>query len=200
MHYGRAGILPGLVSRIWPDAGVVKNAVRWRVKAPAFLRQPARALQKADEKLIDLMHRFGVPALRIALALIFFWFGALKTFGGGPAEDLVRRTVYWFKPEVFIPVLGIWEMLIGVCLVFPSLVRVGLLLLFVQLPGTFLPLVLLPEVCFVRFPFGLTMEVQYIVKNLLIIASALVVGGSVRAMRISAARSQSPDRNPRVAP
>ena len=48
------------------------------------------------------------------------------------------------------------------------------------MPGTFLPLILLPEVCFTSFPFGLTVEGQYIIKNLIIISAALVVGSSVR--------------------
>ena len=56
----------------------------------------------------------------------------------------------------------------------------SILLLFIQMPGTFLPLILLPEVCFTSFPFGLTLEGQYIVKNLIIISAALVVGSTVR--------------------
>lgn len=47
--------------------------------------------------------------------------------------------------------------------------------------GTFLPLFLLPEVCFTNVPFGLTLEGQYIIKNLVVIGAALVVGGSVRS-------------------
>lgn len=54
--------------------------------------------------------------------------------------------------------------------------RPGLFLLALQMPGTFLPLVLLPEVCFVNFPFDLTLEGQYIVKNLVLIGAGLVVG------------------------
>lgn len=45
-----------------------------------------------------------------------------------------------------------------------------------QMPGTFLPLVLLPGVCFVNFPFDLTLEGQYIVKNLALVGAGLVVG------------------------
>ena len=48
------------------------------------------------------------------------------------------------------------------------------------MPGTFLPLILLPEVCFTSFPFGLTVEGQYIIKNLIIISAAIVVGSTVR--------------------
>jgi hypothetical protein len=51
------------------------------------------------------------------------------------------------------------------------------------MPGTFLPLVLLPEVCFTLAPFGLTLEGQYIVKNLVIIGAALVIGSTVEVKR-----------------
>ena len=117
--------------------------------------------------------------LKFALAVVFIWFGALKIVSDSPADDLIRRTVYWFPSEVFLPVLGCWEVAIGLCLLVRPLQRLGLLLLFFQLPGTFLPLVLLPSVCFTAFPFGLTMEGQYIVKNLLIIGAALVIGGGL---------------------
>ena len=46
--------------------------------------------------------------------------------------------------------------------------------------GTVLPLFILPDVCFVSIPFGLTLEGQYIVKNLVLISAALVIGGTVR--------------------
>ena len=97
-----------------------------------------------------------------------------------PAAQLIERTVYWFPPENFVPILGWWEAAIGVCLLFRPLIRVSLFLLFLQLPGTLLPLILLPEVCFTAFPYGLTLEGQYIIKNLVLISAAIVVGGTVR--------------------
>jgi uncharacterized membrane protein YkgB len=132
-----------------------------------------------DRSVSAWMDRHGRRLLRYAIAVIFIWFGALKPFAQSPADQLVRRTVYWFNPDVFIPILGIWEVLIGICFLFHPLLRMGILLLCLQLPGTFLPLVLLPEVCFGPYPWILTMEGQYIVKNLLIISAALVVGGTV---------------------
>jgi uncharacterized membrane protein YphA (DoxX/SURF4 family) len=65
--------------------------------------------------------------------------------GVSPASDLVAATVYVLPPEFFVPVLGVWEVLIGGCLLYPPLTRVGLLLLALQLPGTFLPMVLFPR-------------------------------------------------------
>ena len=88
--------------------------------------------------------------------------------------------MYFFPPDVFVPLLGWWEVLIGIGLAVRPLIRAALFLLALQMPGTFLPLVILPSVCFTSFPFGLTLEGQYIVKNLILISAALVVGSTVR--------------------
>jgi uncharacterized membrane protein YkgB len=95
-----------------------------------------------------------------------------------PAYDLVAATIYWLTPEIIIPLIGLWEVAIGLAFLFPPLTRVALLLLAPQMPATFLPLILLPAVCFTVFPFGLTLEGQYIIKNLVIISCALIIGGT----------------------
>lgn len=146
---------------------------------------PARALLvKLDTWFIGVLNKYGIPSLRLALGIVFIWFGALKTIGElSPAYDLVAATIYWLTPEIIVPLIGLWEVAIGICLLYPPLTRVGLILLSLQMPGTFLPLVLLPEVCFTFFPFGLTLEGQYIVKNLVIIGSALIVGSTLRPLK-----------------
>ena len=133
-----------------------------------------------DRRIALWMRYYGHRLLRFSLAIIFIWFGLLKVLGMSPAAKLVAHTVYWFPRDVFVPVLGWWEVAIGVGLLFRPLVRVALFLLFLQMPGTALPLVLLPDVCFSKFPLGLTLEGQYIIKNLTIISAALVIGGTVR--------------------
>ncbi|RAW46006.1 hypothetical protein DQW50_05920 [Halorubrum sp. 48-1-W] len=136
---------------------------------------------RVDREITRQMRRFGIPTLRVALGIVFVWFGGLKVIGGSPAAELVAATVYVVPAELFVPVLGVWEVLIGLCLLYRPLIRVGILLLFLQMPGTFLPVVLLPEVVFATFPHELTVEGQYIIKNLVIIGAALVVGGTLRA-------------------
>ena len=136
-----------------------------------------KSVKEFDHWFIDRLNRSSLTVLRFSLAITFIWFGALKPFGQSPAVELITKTVYWFDPKIFIPILGVWEMLIGICLLFPPLIRVGLGLLALQMPGTFLPLVLLPEVCFTSFPFDLTLEGQYIIKNLVLIGAAMAVGG-----------------------
>lgn len=136
-----------------------------------------------DPILSGWMNRHGTFFLRISMGIIFIWFGLLKCFGQSPANDLVAHTVYWVDPEVFIPILGWWEVAIGIGFLFRTLLRTAIFLLFLQIWGTFLPLIVLPEVCFEKFPFVLTIEGQYIVKNLLILSAAIVLGGTVRPNR-----------------
>ena len=133
-----------------------------------------------DIRISSWMNRYGQLFLRWSLGLTFIWFGALKPFGLSPAQELVTNTVYFVDPAWFIPLLGWWEVAIGVGLLYRPLIRPAIFLLFLQMPGTFMPMVLLPDVCFTAFPLGLTLEGQYIIKNLILISSALVIGGSVR--------------------
>ena len=139
-----------------------------------------KKINHLDAVIAGWMSRHGHLLLRISLAIIFIWFGALKPWRISPADDLIQRTVYWVDPDVFIPILGVWEVAIGVCMLWRPLLRVAILLLFLQMPGTFLPLVLLPDVCFTYFPWAPSLEGQYIIKNLVLISAAITVGGYVR--------------------
>ena len=96
-----------------------------------------------DKKLTDWMANYGLLILRISLGIVFFWFGVLKFFKGlSPAEDLVRNTVYFVNPDLFLPVLAAWESIIGIGLITGKFLRVTILLLFLQMPGTALPLLI----------------------------------------------------------
>jgi uncharacterized membrane protein YkgB len=139
-----------------------------------------RWLDRIDKKIIYWLQVIDLPFLRYSLGILFIWFGILKPFGLSPAQELVSNTVYWFNPSWFVPFLGWWEVLIGICLLWKPLVRLGILLMAVQMVGTFLPLILLPQVVFGAKPYALTLEGQYIVKNLILIAAAVVIGGHLR--------------------
>lgn len=141
-------------------------------------------LSGLDERIAGFMRRYGHTALRYSLAIIFIWFGVLKPLGISPAEPLVLLTVDWmpvFAPATWLAIIGWWEVLIGVLFLFRPTLRFAIALLALQMVGTFMPLVILPSITFQEggIPYGLTMEGQYIVKNLLIISSAMVIGGTV---------------------
>jgi uncharacterized membrane protein YphA (DoxX/SURF4 family) len=154
-------------------------------------------LGAVDRAITRWMARHGMVVLRIGLGVVFLWFGALKLFPNlSPAEDLVRNTVYFVDPDIFLPILAVWEMLIGLGLILGKFMRVTLLLLFLQMPGTALPLLILPNVVWTAFPFGLTLEGQYIVKNLVLIGAGLVLGGTVRGGRLVPEPPSAPVRRP----
>ncbi len=149
--------------------------------------QLAELYDKIDRTITRWMANYGLTIMRLGLGVVFFWFGALKLAPGiSPAEMLVRNTIYFIDPDIFLPVLAIWEMVIGLGLLTGKFLRATLLLLFAQMVGTALPLVVLPEAVWTSFPFVLTLEGQYIVKNLVIIGSAIVLGGTVRGGRLVA--------------
>ena len=133
--------------------------------------------ERVDERLRPLLARIGVPLLRISLGVVFLWFGLLKIFDVSPVSGLVANTIYWFDPDVVVPALGAFEVFVGACLVAGRLMRVALPLLVLQMAGTFLVLVLLPDVAFREGnPLLLTVEGEFVVKNLVLLSAALVIG------------------------
>ena len=128
--------------------------------------------------LAGIMQRYGGLSLRIALAIIFIWFGGLKLHGMSPAAPLITTAITWFEPEIFIPVLGVWEVMIGAAFLFRRTVPLAVLLILPHMAGTMLPLIVAPQLCFDAFPYCPTMEGQYIMKNLVLISGAMVIGGN----------------------
>ena len=118
----------------------------------------------------------GFILAHVAIFVVFVWFGALKVFGLSPATPLVialcQMTLPFFDPNTFVAWFGAFEVFIGICFVFPRLNRLGLLLLIPHIFTTVLPLILLPEMVWTA-PFVPTLEGQYIVKNLAIVALAI---------------------------
>lgn len=150
---------------------------------------PIRGLDAVDVRVTRTMARAGIPLLRIALGVVYVWFGALKLVPGlSPAEDLVVATVSFLPAAVLMPLLGLWEIAIGLGFLLRRALRLTILLLFLQMPGTLAPLLLLPGRVFTVFPLGLTLEGQYIVKNLVLVSAALVIGATVRGGQLSSTR------------
>ena len=166
------------------------------------MSMPGR-LDPIDLRLTSWMASHGITLTRLALGIVFLWFGAIKFVPGwSPAADLATQTISRLSfgvigPALALPLLAAWESLIGMGLLSGRFLRVTLLLLFVQMPGTMMPLILFPAETFRAFPHAPTLEGQYIIKNLVLISAAIVVGATVRGGRLSAHTSNAPE--PRAA-
>lgn len=148
--------------------------------------------ERTDRRITGWMAEHGLLLLRIALGIVFVWFGALKLIpGASPAEALAGQTIEVLTGGLVprataVQVLAVWEVAIGIGLFIGRGMRVTLLLLFVQMLGTITPLFLFPTETFTHFPWAPTLEGQYIIKNLVIVSSAIVLGATVRGGQLTA--------------
>ncbi|MGM0611941.1 MAG: DoxX family membrane protein [Bacteroidota bacterium] len=154
-------------------------------------------INRYDEPITNWMARWSIPFLRISLGIVFLWFGVLKFFPGlSPAQGLAIRTIDTLtlgllKEEFIIYTLAIWESLIGIGLIFKIYLRETLALLFLQMAGTITPVFIFPGEVFTQIPYGLTLEGQYIVKNIVVISAALTIGATVRGGRLVASSDEN---------
>jgi len=143
-----------------------------------------RALERSDDAISGFLEDYGITLLRVAVALVFIWFGALKVIGRSPVEDLVADTVYWVDADSFIVLLGVWEIVVGLGLLIPIALRITLALFWAQMAGTFLVLIVHPGLSFQDGnPLLLDLTGEFVIKNLVLIAAGLVIGSTVRKPR-----------------
>jgi uncharacterized membrane protein YphA (DoxX/SURF4 family) len=131
--------------------------------------------------------RWSVPALRVALGLVFLGFGVLKFFpGASPAESIAARTVETLTfglvggtaAVIFTAVL---ETFIGLTLLTGRLLRAGLVALAVAMAGILSPIVLFAGEL---FGHGMTLLGQYVLKDLVLVAGAAVVAAVALGARL----------------
>ena len=145
-----------------------------------FPERLRRRFAASDHLAARFMERHGVTVLRVALAIVFIWFGALKVLDRSPVEEIVKETVFFLPGNTFFFLLGLGEIVIGIGLLIPIALRVTLVLLWLQLGGTFLTLAVLPELAFQDGnPLLLSVLGEFVVKNIVLIAAGLVIGTSI---------------------
>ena len=170
-------------------AEVPPTAADAAVPAP---RLPGAALV---DRAVEVNQRIAPTLLRLALAVVFVWFGALKLVGSSPVHDLIAQTLPFVDPDLAVPVLGAVEIVLGLALAAGVLPRITLLILCGHLAGTFLTFVTASELMWTSNPLELTADGEFVVKNLVLITAALVLIGwysrraeERRARRPAAAR------------
>lgn len=145
-----------------------------------------QAFERLDRRITGWMADHGILLLRVSLGIVFLWFGVLKFVPGlSPADELATKTISVLTfgivpPDISRPLLALWESLIGIGLIGGRFMRATILLLVVQMLGTVTPLVLFPAETWSQFPIAPTLEGQYILKNIVLVTAAIVIGATVR--------------------
>lgn len=129
-----------------------------------------------QEKIVCFASDWQGGAMRLALAIVYVWFGMLKVVGQSPATPLVdallHKTLPFLTFDQFIIPFGLFEVGLGLLFLWPRATWWAMGLLAAHLVMIFSPLVLLPHMVWTG-AFVPTLEGQYIIKNVMTIALAL---------------------------
>jgi putative oxidoreductase len=155
-----------------------------------------QAVQQLRWRVHGLLGRAVPVLLRGSLGLTFVWFGALK-LAGQPTlpASLIAAITPGVDADVSVPLVGAFEVLLGGGLLLGRWLPVWLAAAALQLSGTFLVLVLRPDVAFVGGnPLLLSVEGEFVVKNLVLLAAtASLALHSLGPRPAAAAGHRAPD-------
>jgi uncharacterized membrane protein YkgB len=144
------------------------------------------SIQTIDLKLITFFKKSFEPLARFGLFVVFFWFGILKVIGLSPASGVVQRlfehTIPFMSFHTFLVGFGAFECVIGILFLIKGFERIVIPLLFIHMITTFGPLVYLPDEAWQKFLVP-TLEGQYIIKNLVIIATAIGIAAYLHPLK-----------------
>lgn len=133
-------------------------------------------LRTLEDRAVEILRAISLPLLRLAIGAVFIWFGALKLADSTPVADFVANTLPWFNRAWLVPALGIFEVAIGLAMIAGRYLTLVCAALVAHLTGTFLSLIMQPDVTFQHGnPLMLTTEGEFVVKNLVFIAAGLVI-------------------------
>jgi putative oxidoreductase len=148
-------------------------------RSPSRIEAAASETRKRLLVAATVLSRASLPLLRISLGLIFLWFGALKLTNSTPIADLIADTVPFLPDAWFVPALGGFEVLLGLALFVGRRMGIVVALMVAHLSGTFMVLVMQPEIVFQRDnPLLLTMTGEFVVKNVVLMAAGIVLASS----------------------
>lgn len=126
--------------------------------------------------------QISVLIARLALCIIYVWFGALKIIGQSPASEMVKTVLHNTMPFLpfssFIVLFGIFEIVIGILFVVPGWEKPAFILFAIHMLTTTLPLFMMAKFIWTGILIP-TFEGQYIIKNLALIACALTIAASL---------------------
>jgi len=147
-----------------------------------------RSIRQWFVQLENVIHRelvsHSTDLLRVAFGAVFLGFGLLKLFPGvSPAESLVmattdKLTLGLIPGHAALVVIAALECFIGVCMLAGRWMRLAIWLLALQFVGILSPLALLPARLFSGPHHAPTLEGQYVLKDVILVAAGLVIAAA----------------------
>jgi uncharacterized membrane protein YphA (DoxX/SURF4 family) len=157
----------------------------------------------ASSQILDRTCRLSVRwfewSARIAIFIIYFWFGILKLLNLSPATPLaaalVSRTIGMPYFTMSFKALAVVECALGLLFLIPAMTWPSTVLLVAHLVIVTSPLVLVASTAWLH-PLVPTLEGQYIIKDLAILALAigLIAHRELSSPRVATALANRRDR------
>jgi uncharacterized membrane protein YkgB len=140
-----------------------------------------RRMSRVDETVRNALARTAPVLLRGSLGVVFVWFGILKVIGASAVGGLVAATIPFVESSWFVPALGGLEILIGLAFVTGRFLRIVLPVFALHQGGTFLVLLLLPDVAFEQGnPLILSVVGEFVVKNLVLLSAGFAIASGIK--------------------
>lgn len=126
---------------------------------------------------------------RVALFIVYAWFGFLKIIGHSPAEELVQSLARitlepYISSDFFVYLLGYFECTLGILWLFPKFTKLAFWILAFHLGTTFLPMIFMADQIWQEL-LTPSLVGQYIIKNIVLLASAMTIYASVKEENVS---------------
>lgn len=146
------------------------------------------SFKKIDVAFIAFARRYYAWIARVALFVIYFYFGFLKIIGVSPASELAlgfakKMGAGLIAHELFIA-LAFVECLIGILILVPKFTRVAIFIMLLHMLLVCSPILLYPEATWSDL-FVPSLEGQYIIKNTALVALALGLVASTAPIKIT---------------
>ncbi|GAC1391884.1 MAG: hypothetical protein NVSMB46_06090 [Candidatus Saccharimonadales bacterium] len=145
-------------------------------------------IKNIDTKIIHWTGQSFVPLARIAIFIIYFYFGVLKLLNQSPASPLAlaltAQTIGISYFNIAFKLLAVYECIVGILFLIPRATRIVIPMLLLHLLIVCSPLILVPHLAWVH-PFIPTLEGQYIIKNVLLIALAIGLAAHARPLALT---------------
>ena len=165
--------------RMSAQVSTARYSISPAISRPVRVVVPIRANMVPTKGMIERCRDFAAPhalfLLRLSLASVFFWFGVLKVANVSPAVVLLRAAIPFLTGSPYLQILGIVEIAIGAGLLVDRLARQANALMILHLLGTLSLIAIVPSLLFApAFPV-LTMAGEFVLKNVVLITSAVVI-------------------------